>query len=395
MKKLVQINVVCNGSTGKIMCDIAKKANDNGTETYCFYGRGLPNKDVNCIKIGNKFSTLFHVFLARLGFNGHGSYFATKKLVNDLKRIEPDIIHLHNIHGYYINLRLLFNYLKKDYKGKVIWTLHDCWAFTGHCSYFVIANCDKWKKECHHCPQLDSYPKAIFDTTKREYKLKKELFSDVNNLILITPSNWLKKIVSASFLNQYEVKTVYNGIDKTIFYRRESSSNIFDKYPNLKDKKIILGVANKWEERKGLKYFLNLNKYLSSDYKIVLIGLNEQQISELPDSILGIKRTDSIDELADFYSSSYVFYNPSFEETFSLVTAEAMSCGLPVIVFDSSAPKELISKNDYLVKNALFKSIDEVNNEVLEYIKDCKKTNLEEDKFSKEEMIKNYLKLYE
>lgn len=394
MKKIVQINVVCNGSTGRIMCDIAKEIEQSGMKAYCFYGRGLPNKDLNCIRIGNKFSTLLHGILARFGINGHGSYFATKKMIKELRKINPEVIHMHNIHGYYLNLKILFNYLKSEYKGKIVWTLHDCWAFTGHCSFFVMAKCDKWKNGCHTCPQLDCYPKTLIDTSKREFKFKKNLFSGVNNMIITTPSNWLKNIVEESFLKQYKVKTVYNGIDKNIFYKRDRAKEFFSKYPNLKNKKIILGVANVWGEKKGLKYFLELNKNLSSEYMIVLIGLSEKQIAELPSNILGIKRTDSIEDLVDFYSNSYVFYNPSIEETFSLVTAEAMSCGLPVIVFDATAPSELVRSSDLVIKNSLFKSVEDVNKEVITFINKNKHNRVECNKFLKENMTKEYLKIY-
>ena len=195
MKKLVQINVVCNGSTGKIMCDISNEAEKKQYDVYCFYGRGKGIENIKNFRIGNNFSVFFHLCLARMGFNGHGSYFSTKKLIKKLKKINPDIIHLHNIHGYYLNLRVFFKYLKNEYNGKVIWTLHDCWAFTGHCSYFTMINCEKWKKKCHDCPQLYCYPKQMFDTTAREYCFKKKLFSGLKNLIIVTPSVWLKDLV--------------------------------------------------------------------------------------------------------------------------------------------------------------------------------------------------------
>ena len=174
MKRIVEINSVCNGSTGKIMCDIAKNALEKGMGAYCFFGRGKPNESVNCIKIESKLTFLFHTLIGRLGFNGHGSYFSTKRMVRKIRKINPDVIHMHNIHGYYLNLKVLFNYLKNEYNGKIIWTLHDCWSFTGHCSYFTMINCNKWQEKCYNCPQLSCYPKELFDTTKREYAQKKK-----------------------------------------------------------------------------------------------------------------------------------------------------------------------------------------------------------------------------
>ena len=228
-KKLVQINSVCNGSTGKIMCDIALNSKNCGFDSYCFFGRGNPNKKVNCIKFGNKLSFYFHALIARLGFNGYGSYFSTRKMIKKIKKINPDVIHMHNIHGYYLNLPIFFKYLKKEFKGKIIWTLHDCWSFTGHCSYFTMAKCNKWQKECYNCPQLNAYPKEYFDTTNREFKLKRKLFLGLNNLTIVTPSEWLKKLVKKSFLKEYKCKVINNGIDLNIF-KPQPNGNIYDKY---------------------------------------------------------------------------------------------------------------------------------------------------------------------
>ncbi|MDD3187681.1 MAG: glycosyltransferase [Bacilli bacterium] len=394
-KKLVQINVVCNGSTGRIMCDIAKKATEEGFEAYCFYGRGNPNKDVNCIKIGNKLSVYYHVFLTRLfNLHGHGSYFATKKMIKQIKNIDPDVIHLHNIHGYYLNFKVLFKYLKSDYKGKIIWTLHDCWAFTGHCAHFTVAKCNKWKNCCGNCPQIKSYPKSLFiDNSKKQFLLKKEMFSNIENLIIVTPSNWLKSLVEKSFLGEYEIKVINNGIDTNIF-KPTYDERIYDKYNIPKGQKIILGVANNWYN-KGLNYFLNLNNVLSSEYTIVLVGVNNKQLDELPKNIVGVIRTDNINDLVNIYSISTVLFNPSHEETFSKVTIEAKYCGTSVIVFDTTAPKEIIDKTDCLIKNALNKTENEISKEVFEYIsKNLKEPIINNKKYDKDIMISNHLLLY-
>ena len=347
-KKIVLINVVCNGSTGKIVYDIAKKAESENFDTYCFFGRGNPKKDTKCIKFGNKLSVLLHVLLARLGFNGSGSYFETKKMVKELRKINPDIIHMHNIHGYYINFKVLFKYLKNEYKGKIIWMLHDCWAFTGHCSYYSTVKCFKWQKQCHHCPQLKYYPKEYFDTTKREFKLKKELFSGLKNVLLVTPSNWLENQVKKSFLNQYPIKTIHNGIDFDIF-KSTLDNDIYEKYNIPRGKKILLGVANIWEGRKGFNIFLEMSKIIKDEEVIVLVGLNKKQLQNLPRNIVGIIRTDNQAELVKIYSIASVFVNPSTEETFSLVTVEAMACGTPVVVCGLTAPRELVNEKVGLV----------------------------------------------
>lgn len=393
-KRIAYLNVVCNGSTGKIVRDLNDYSIKCGYDTRVFYGRGSNNQE-NYNKIDNKISVLFHVLLARLGFNGHGSYFATKKLVRKLKEYNPNIIYMHNIHGYYLNLKVLFKYLKNEYKGRIIWMLHDCWAFTGHCSYFTYVDCNKWQNECTNCPQLNSYPKTLFDTSKKEYRFKKNLFTGLKNIELITPSNWLKGLVSKSFLGEYNIKTIYNGINLDIF-KPGDFNDIKDKYNIPKNKKILLGVANIWEERKGLNIFLELSKMVEKDEIIVLVGLNDKQIANLPNNIIGIKRTDNVDDLVSLYRASEVFINPSVEETFSLVTAEAMACGCPVVVSGMSAPKELITSEVGIVvnnhnvkkyydayKKAISKKYDK--DKLYEYVK----------KFSSGKMLKENMKVFE
>lgn len=393
-KRIAFINVVCNGSTGKIMCDLAKIAHKDGFETYCFFGRGKKNKELNCIKIGNKFSIYFHVLLSRFGLNGRGSYFTTKKLIKKLRKLNPQIIHLHNIHGYYINLKLLFNYLKNEYKGKIFWTLHDCWAFTGHCSHFTYVNCKKWEKCCYKCPQLNCYPKEFIDTTKREYKLKKQLFNDLNNMTLITPSKWLKELVDKSFLKNYKVMVINNGIDLKIF-KPTLDNEIFKKYSIPSDKKIILGVSNVWNNKKGLNIFKDLSKEIDANEIILLVGLNKKQLKNLPKNIIGICRTDNQLELAKIYSIAKVLINPSYEETFSLVTLEAMACGIPVVACGMSAIKELITEENGIVLNKYLAK------DYYEAYKLLEEKNLNKEKiinyaqgFSKEKMTAKNIELY-
>ncbi len=387
-KKIVQINVVCNGSTGKIMCDIAKTIKDD-YDVYCFYGRGNPNQSINCIKIGNKISTYFHVFLARLGFNGHGSYFATKRLIKKLKKINPNIIHLHNIHGYYLNLKVLFNYLKNDYKGKIIWTLHDCWAFTGHCSYFSKIDCKKWKECCHNCPQLKEYPKEYIDTTKNEFLLKEKIFTNLNNLTLVTPSEWLKKLVERSFLKKYKTVVINNGIDLKVF-KQTFDDEIYDKYNIPKNKKIILGVANIWEERKGLKDFIELSKLLDESYRIVLVGVSDNIKNNLPNNIIGIKRTENVNELTLLYSLSYAFLNLTYEDNYPTVNIESVACKTPVITYDTGGCKETIKNYGYVLKTKkdykkIIKLLNNLNKNSLLW-------NINE--IDKDEMIRKYINLY-
>lgn len=389
-KKLVQINVTCNGSTGRIMEQIQKEAISQEWEAYSFFGRGKPSNKF-CYKIGNMFDVFFHVFITRiLNLHGHASKIATKRMIKKIKEIDPDVIQLHNIHGYYLNIKILFEYLKKCNK-KVVWTLHDCWAFTGHCSYFTMAGCDKWQNGCNKCIQKKEYPKALlFDTSKTEYNLKKELFTGIKDMTIITPSNWLANLVKKSFLNNYTVQVIHNGIDTEIF-KPTYSIDVCKKYDIPKEKDIILGVAAIWDKRKGLNEFVELAKVIDEDKIIVLVGLNKKQIKKLPNNIIGIERTENTEELSCLYTAASVLFNPSKEETFSLVTAEATACGTPVIAYDNSAVAELINK-----KNGITMHFNAENNEkkVLKNIKCVQKLKRREKEFCINKMVGRYFVTY-
>lgn len=351
MKKLIQINTVCNTSTGKLMGDIQRKANESGYETLSIVGRRKVFKDMQCEKIGSFMSFWIHVGINTVfDRQGYGSYFMTKKIVKRLREKNPDIIHLHNLHGYYINLPVLFEYLSKEFKGRIFWTFHDCWPFTGHCAYFSAVGCDKWKGGCSRCPNKMVYPISLFwDASRKNYEDKKKMFCSLKNLTIIAPSEWMAEKVRASFLYHYPVKVINNGIDIKIFSYRKPTDEIFARYKIDKEKKILLGVASVWDGRKGLTDFCLLAKELPKKYQVLLVGLSEKQIRGLPTNMIGIKRTENVEELAMIYSMAHIFINPSLEESFSLVTAEAIACGTPVIVLDTSAVKELVCDDNGIV----------------------------------------------
>ena len=341
--KVLQINSVYGlGSTGRIATDIASRLRENNIESYIAYGRETTIDNDHTLRIGSKLDYYIHGGLTRL-FDTHallGSRRATNRFVNQIKQIDPDVIQLHNLHGYYINIKILFDYLKKTEKP-VVWTLHDCWNFTGHCAYFSYAKCDKWIEGCHKCPQKTSYPTSSFlDNSKSNYQIKKELFTRLENMTIVTPSRWLANLVEKSFLSKYPVKVIPNGIDTDVF-KPVSGEPVRDKF-KLGNKCVILGVASIWSERKGLSYFIELSKIIDDGCVVVLVGLNEKQIAGLPPNIIGIKRTSNINELAQIYSAADVFVNSSKEETFGLVTAEALACGTPAIVFDSTPGVEIV-----------------------------------------------------
>ena len=381
------INSVCGiGSTGRICTDLAETLSQNGHEVKIAYGRGdVPDNFKHyAIKIGNDFDVKLHVLYSRIFDNtGFGSYKATKKFLEWVKEYNPDVIHLHNIHGYYINIELLFDYLAKA-KKRVIWTLHDCWAFTGHCPHFSFVKCDKWKYGCSNCPQKRGYPSSyVFDSSCLNWKRKKKIFTSVSNMTLITPSEWLAKLVRKSFLGKYPIKVINNGIDTDVF---KPTLGNFRQNHNLMNKKILLGVSNQWTERKGLNDFIKLSSMISDDYRIVLVGLSDKQISSLPNNkIIGIRRTQSTKELAEIYTMADVFLNLSYEESFGLTTIEAISCGTAVIVYDTTALSEITPQCKIQEGN-----LDKIVHILKKQVKKC----AFEKKYSKNMMIESYMNTY-
>lgn len=391
--KVLQINSVCGiGSTGRIATDIHNMLIEQGHESYIAYGRDLPRNCDNAIRIGNKIDNYAHVLLTRLfDKHGFGSIKATEEFIKKVEEIDPDVIHLHNIHGYYINIEVLFDYLKEADKP-VIWTLHDCWAFTGHCAYFDYVGCEKWKTGCYDCPEKKSYPSSrLLDKSKQNYLKKKEIFTGVKNMTIVTPSSWLAELVRESFLGEYPVKVINNGIDLKIF--KPTKSNFREKY-NIEDKFIILGVANVWDRRKGFDYFIELSKLIKIDEIIVMVGLTEKQKRSLPDNIIGITRTNDVNELVEIYTAADYFLNPSLEETMGLVTVEALACGTPVIVSNSTAVPEVV--NEKCGKIVLDNSTKGFYSAIVNNDRDFSSIECikQAQKYDKQKMYKKYLNLY-
>ena len=351
--KVFQINTVLNGSTGKIARGIYEIAKQNGIEGKIAYSRGPRIENPDFIRFGSKFGVYAHGMLARI-FDTAGlhSSFATRTLIREIEKFNPDIIHLHNLHGYYLNYKMLLKYIAAK-NINTVYTLHDCWSFTGHCAYFDMAGCEKWKKECHHCPNKKTYPKSfLFDRSRKNYNLKKKLFENIKDLTIVTPSNWLAGLVKESFLNKFDVKVIHNGIDLEVFKPTESD---FRKKYGLENKKILLGVAGVWDTRKGLDDFIELRKQLNDDYAIVLVGLTPKQIDKLPDGIVGITRTESAEELAGIYTTADVFVNPTYEDNFPTVNLEALACGTPVITYNTGGSPECIYEScGWVVRKGCF-----------------------------------------
>lgn len=343
MRALI-INEVCgSGSTGRICCGIADKLAGEGHEVRIAYGRSpnVPDEYKKyAVRIGNAASVLLHALETRLfDMHGFGSRMATRRFIEWAEEYDPEFVWLHNLHGYYVNIEILFGWIKKRPRMKVQWTLHDCWAFTGHCTYFTAARCDKWKSSCEECPQKKEYPASfLLDRSRRNYRQKKELFCGIPNMKIITPSKWLAGLVRESFLKEYLVEVLYNEIDRTVF--KPTKSDFRERY-GLAGKTVILGVASIWSKRKGLDDFLQLSKMLGDGYAIVLVGLSKRQIRKLSGMVTPIGKVSDGRELAGIYSGADYFLNPSKEETFGMTTLEAASCGTRAIVYDSTASSEV------------------------------------------------------
>lgn len=339
--KVLQINSVCGvGSTGRIATDLYKVLEEQGHECLIAYGRGSAPGCINSIKIGTDMDNYLHVAKTRLtDKHGFGSTRATKEFIEKVEEYNPDVIHLHNIHGYYINIEVLFNYLSKSNK-LVAWTLHDCWAFTGHCAHFDYIGCDKWKISCSNCSQKKGYPSSlVMDNSKWNYGKKKELFTLIKNMTIITPSQWLANLVKQSFLGKYPVKVINNGIDLDTFKPSESN---FRGNHDLQNKFIILGVASQWGKKKGLNTFIELSRKLNEGYQIVLVGVTDKEKERLPKNIIGIKRTNNVKQLAEIYTEADVFVNPTLEDNFPTTNLEALACGTTVITFNTGGSVESV-----------------------------------------------------
>lgn len=398
--KVLQINTVINsGSTGHIAEEIGLKIIEAGGESFIAFGRKAerPSKS-HKIRIGNQQGIFLHGIGTRL--TDRHAFFskkATEKLVEEIKRIQPDIIHFHNLHGYYLNIEVLFNYLS-TIDTPIVWTLHDCWPITGHCPYFSYVNCEKWKTHCSNCPQKKKYPASfVMDNSYRNFEKKRELFTSVKNLTLVPVSHWLENLLRESFLHIYPVQVIHNGINLDVF-EPKNTSKIKEKY-NLSDKFVVLGVASIWEKRKGLDDFITLNGLLKNDETLILVGLTDKQIKLLPKNIIGIQRTENINELAELYSCADIFVNPTWEDNYPTTNLEAIACGTPVVTYKTGGSPESISADTGFVVEqgdvtALRRVMDEVKSNGKNFYQEaCRKRALS--LFRKEERFEEYILLYE
>ncbi len=341
--KVIQINSECGfGSTGKISVAISRELNKNNVENYIFYSGNHKSDYDGAIMIAPKYSIRIHQVLSRVfGDQGFHSYFATVRLVKKIKKIDPDVILLHNLHGYYLHLGVLFRFLKK-YKKPVFWTFHDCWPFTGHCAHFTVEKCEKWVKGCYGCENKKKYPYSwFFDRSRSLYKKKKELFASVDNLTIITPSQWLAEHVKRSFFKDHPIAVINNGINTDIF--KPTFGNVKERY-GMDGRKVLLGISSTWNYYKGLDVFCELYHRLdSAEYQIVLVGTDENVEKLLPEGILSIRRTNNQSELAELYTCADIFVNPTREDNYPTVNMEAVACGTPVVTFNTGGCAEIVT----------------------------------------------------
>jgi len=396
--KILQINTTVNsGSHGRITEEIGLSLIEAGHESYIAAAYTVRPSRGRVIRIGCDFDRKLHGLKTRLfDRHGFGSKASTHKLVNRIKDIDPDIIHLHNIHGYYLHIGVLFKYLKRANKP-VVWTFHDCWPFTGHCSHFDAVNCYKWKTECYRCPNKSGYPKSLLiDNSRINYRDKRQILTGISNMVLVSPSQWLAGHLHESFLRDYEIKVINNGID-TEKFKPVRSDTLREKY-KIKGR-YILGVASTWTRRKGLDDFIRLRAMLEPEIGIALVGLNRNQTGRLPDGIIPISRTENIDELAALYSGAEVFVNPTYVDNFPTTNIEALACGTPVLTYNTGgSPEAVDERTGFVIPKGDIKGLEESINKII---------NAEQDKYfipcrqraasfyDSQYMAKQYLSLYQ
>ena len=341
--KVFQLNTYCGiKSTGRIVLSIAQQLEEHGDA--CFIGYGVPEISEEsrpfAYKIGGKLSRKVHGAIRKLmDMEGYGSILPTFILLKKINQYKPDIIHLHNIHGCYLNHRILFSYIRKHHIP-VVWTLHDCWPFTGHCAYYDAAECEQWKTECKNCPQQLNYPVCIgLDGSARNYRRKKALFNMPEQIRFAAPCHWMKQQLEKSFLKKYPAAVIVNGIDTDTF--KPAESDLREQW-HIGNRKLVLGIASEWDERKGLSYLLEAAKQLGSDYIFAIIGLSESQTAVLPENAMAVPSTHDARVLAMWYSAADCLANPTLEDNMPTVNLEALACGTPVVAFDTGGCAEAI-----------------------------------------------------
>lgn len=398
MPRLLQVNATLNcGSTGRIAEQIALKASQYGWDCYYAHGgRYIGNSQFEDIKVSSKFDNYFHAFIGEyLGRHGLGSTLSTKRFVEKLKAIKPDVIHLHNIHGYYLNIQILFEYLAAT-GVPVVWTLHDCWSFTGHCTHFDNVGCEKWKTICENCPlQMAQYKSRIVDRSRKNFLLKRSLYNQLNNVTIVPVSYWLEELVKQSILKSFPIRVIQNGIDINVF--KPTTNTIREHFGIPNNRLLVLGVLGSGFAEKGKQEFVLLSQ--RRDIQVVLVGLTGDDYDNLPKSIIGLGRTSNQFELAELYSAADVVLNPTYNDTFPTVNIESLACGTPVITYNTGGSPETLDENTgFVVEKGNVDSINRSLNIIQKrgkeyYSRACRERAVHF--FNKDERYEDYMRLYE
>lgn len=391
MPTLLQINITANwGSTGKIAESIGVATMAHGWDSYIAYGGSCNDSQSQLIRVGDKSNRYLHFAEQRIRDNeGLCSRTATKKLIRQIVEIKPDVVQLHNIHDHYLNYRLLFEYLNQA-DIQVVWTFHDCWAFTGHCFHFVTKDCTKWKTRCYECPMRNVLPKTVMDRSRKNYELKKQLFGGCKNLTIVPCSDWMAGFVKQSFLKDKRIEVIKNGVDISVFkpVDKTNEDGTFS----------VLAVSSIWHKEKGLEDIYELRKLLPENYNIRMVGLSESQLKDLPAGIEGIQRTQNVKELVRLYSQANVLINPTYADTFPTVNLEALACGTPVITYRTGGSPEAVSHETGVVVeqgdvSGMAEAIRGICDKGKEhYTEVCR--NRAEEHFDKDKCFGKYVELY-
>lgn len=386
MKVLIINEMSGATSTGRICTDLAGIIKENDSQVMIAYGRkkaGTPFEDIS-YRISNDWQVKVAALETRLFDNaGFANRLSTVRFLKWVESYKPDVIHMHNLHGYYINVQMLIDYICEK-KIPVVWTLHDCWPFTGHAAFCDIFECTRWISGCGKCPARGEYPKSFIDNSKQNWLNKRKLFTAIHDMVIVTPSKWLAALTKESFLGKYPIKVITNGINVDSFSK--TPSDIAERL-GVKNKKIVLGVANVWERRKGLDDFVRLSTLLDDSYQIVLVGLSEKQREALPEGIVGIGRTESIHELAELYTAADVFVNPTYSDNYPTTNLEAQACGTPVLTYRTGGSPESVPCDNVVEQGDVEALAEKIVRGNLEVKKDLV--------FDKYELLSQYLTIYE
>ncbi|MBQ8768971.1 MAG: glycosyltransferase [Oscillospiraceae bacterium] len=395
--KVVQINAVYGvGSTGRIALDIAGELRRQGHESYVFWAIDCrEDENAHLIRVGNTLDHKLHALLRRIdGKQGWHSKAATRKVCRELLRIKPDVVHLHNLHSNYIHLPELLRFLG-EHKIPTLITIHDSWMFTcGFCAHYFYHNCDQWTKGCTSCPAVGSGKRRA---GAKMFRIKEDLYSRIPDLAVNGVSQWTTEAAARGMLKTAKIsRCIYNWIDTQLFKPQTNAAEVRKKYGIPAHHKLILGVSQGWSENKGLKEFLQIADELRDCATVILVG--EDCGIPKRENLNCIGFTDNRQTLIDLYSAADLFVNPSRAETFGLVTAEALSCGTPVVAYDNSGSRELVAPQcGALVPDGDAAALVSQTRRVLENPKETYKDACRQwvlDNFEKQKQLQKYVELY-